>query len=282
MQVTATDIFRVGLGGASGGARKAAGAGNVAGAGSRGAQDVVSISDLARQMQVKAAQADQAGFVAKTASAASTKTPAKLGDALTGEVAKIYSYLNDDAKAKLEAGFAKGQLSVKDAEEALKYLANKEVGLKVFRSRERSPEETAAVKEFAETSALSFESNMISLSYSPLHRDLGIKRVAGEITDEEYNKQSAALDAATKEATTTGRFENLEERHEAARQNAMKMVSEGWRQALGGPPNEAKWTGSLEKLDAIGFDIHHYSNRQSFKNYAASQETPTMFRADAA
>ena len=276
MQVKATDIFRVGSGVSAGGSRAAAALGGAAT--TRAEQDIVSISTLARQMQARGAGVGEAGFVAKGGAASTPKPAAGLAEALTGEVARIFSYLKDEAKATLEQGVASGRVSIREVEEGLKYLANEEVANRVGRSRERSQEELEAGDELISLTKLADdfgrEYGFMSLEYD----DLNIRRRNGEITHEEYTELSAEIDEKATQLTNSDLYKDVWDRYGAAMDKALRLSVAGWQKALGGPFNEATWQPSSEKLAEIGFDV--YRNRQSFVAYAAAQETPTMFRAD--
>lgn len=282
MQVNATDIFRVGFGLAAGPARKAGVGAGVEQVGSRATQDVVSISELARQIQAKGTQADQAGFVTKGAATAASDKPTKLSEALSGEVAKVFSYLSDDAKAKLEAGVASGNVSVKEVAEGLKFLANQEVAIGVQRSRPRSAEELAASKQMLELEGLADqygkETGLIFNQMDELNR----QRQLGNIGEDEFSTQMKPLYEAVDKLDDSVEYKDISVRLNAARDKVTTLTMQGLQKELGGPPNEMQWLASTEKLDALGVQFNHPSNRQSFKSYAASQETPTIFRADAA
>lgn len=280
MQVSATDIFRVGSATGTVARRSSSLTDVAAGSATRAEQDIISISEIAKQMQARAAQTGDGGFVAKGSAAAQSRQASGLAGALTGEVAKIFGHLSDEAKGQLERGVAGGKVSLKEIEEGLKYLANQEIAVGVQRARVRGPEEIAAINERKQLRDLQQkhgeETGVIFNQMDELNR----KRQLGELSDEDFEKQMKPLYAAVDQLDNSAEYKDLSDRYNAAQDKAVKMSFDGWQTALGGPPNEAKWQASMEKLDSIGFDVQR--NRQSFKNYAESQETPTMFRADAA
>lgn len=287
MSVGVTDIFRAGT--AQGAvARKASpltalptlpGAG-VAGGGN---QDIVSISDLARQLHAQQTAVD-GGFVAKGAASTAREPSDKaagLAGALSDEVAKIYSYLSDDAKKTLENGVASGKVSVKEVEEGLKYLANFEAFAVVQRTRTKSPEEIEAGNDVRELNKLIDSYGVEAGKISEKYRDLAVKQAAGEISQEDFAAQGAAIGAEETKLNNDGPYRDLFERSNAATEKAIRLGAEGFIKEIGGPPNEVAFQASYEKLDSIGFDVQR-SNRLAVRAYVESRDKQFIFRADGA